>query len=247
MAFAIDIPAVDNQKLKTKAILLRQQKKRDPKYKDHPWPFLRDAIYTLDQSQGKKRKLPNEPMEPNPSCDCGGCINYVHHIVNRWHAQPRIVIPKSRRMIITWTLLACHYWLARYRWGTTIAVISRKRGEDDSQGSLELLRRIRFMHDHLPPEVHPVQMDYSATGRLRFPKSESEIIGIAQGADQLRQLTVTAIYADEMAFWEEAEGTYIASIPTIDGGGRFTGVSSANPGFFKQMVHDELNMAGLRG
>ncbi|MHA2313209.1 MAG: hypothetical protein ACXADF_17115, partial [Candidatus Thorarchaeota archaeon] len=71
----------------------------------------------------------------------------------------------------------------------------------------------------------------------------SEIIGIGQGANQLRQYTVTAILADEMAFWEEAQATYVAALPTIEGGGKFAGISSAHPGFFKSLVHDMTDVA----
>jgi hypothetical protein len=51
---------------------------------------------------------------------------------------------------------------------------------------------------------------------------------------------MTAIFGDECAFWEHARAFYAASKPTIDGGGRITLVSSASPGFFQQLVFDQL-------
>jgi hypothetical protein len=63
---------------------------------------------------------------------------------------------------------------------------------------------------------------------------------VAQGEHQMRQLSATAIFADEFAFWEHARQTYTAARPTIEGTGRFTGVSSAHPGFFKDLVFDEV-------
>jgi phage FluMu gp28-like protein len=68
----------------------------------------------------------------------------------------------------------------------------------------------------------------------------SEINAIGEGAHQFRQLVATAVFADEFAFWEKARETYSASRPTIEATGRFTGVSSAYPSFFKQLVFDEL-------
>jgi len=44
-----------------------------------------------------------------------------------------------------------------------------------------------------------------------------------------------------MAFWSDAEKMYSASIPTLEGGGKLTGVSSPAPGFFKRLVFDTLD------
>ena len=212
-------------------------------YARHPWPFLRDCVYTLDQATRKVRKFPSTEDGPNPKCTCGGCISYQHHVVNVWDQKRILVVPKSRRMMLTWTMVAAHYWLARFHPGTSIAFVSRKQGINDSEGSAELVKRAKFIHDHLPPKLQTVKVSYSWCRLLIHTDPQSEIIGVGQGADQLRQLTLTAIMADEMAFWEEAQPTYVASLPTIEGGGRFTGISSPNPGFFKLLVHDMVDAA----
>src|SRR5690606_27998644 len=128
-------------------------------------------------------------------------------------------------------------WLARYRPGSLIAIVSRKEGQTDSEGSKELVRRIKFMHEHLPPEVATVPMEYQS-GRIRSASLHSEIAAIGQGHDQLQAYAVTAILCDEFAFWEKAQETYAASLPTLEGGGRLTIISSANPGYFKLLCHD---------
>ena len=92
--------------------------------------------------------------------------------------------------------------------------------------------------EHLPPELAcPVHYQFC---RLHFPETDSEIIGIGEGPDQLRQLTITGILADELGFWASGYDTYVASRPTIEGGGRFTGISTPAPGFFKQLSMDLL-------
>jgi len=109
----------------------------------------------------------------------------------------------------------------------------------ESEGSAELVWRAKFIHEHVPEGLlMPCPIDYKFC-RMAFPNG-SEIIGIGQGADQLRQLTITAILGDEVAFWEHAREFYSASKPTIEGGGRITLVSSAYPGFFEQLVHDQF-------
>lgn len=233
-------PTTDELRLRAKARLKALQVRNERRYAQHPWPFLAEAIWTVDQVRNRIAKFPSEADDPDPTCGCapGGCGSYRHHLVNRWLTEPRLLIPKSRRMLATWTMLACHYWLARYRPNSLVAIVSRKRGETDAEGSAELVKRVRLMHEHLPAEVRPLTLEYQFA-RIRFPQINSEIVGIGQGADQLRQYTCTAILFDEFAFWEEARASYGASFPTLEGGGRLTIISSANPGFFKQLVHDE--------
>lgn len=203
------------------AKLKHYQSAHDVKYAADPWAFLTEAVFTLDQITGQVRRFPAHP--------------YLQYLTETWVRERLLLVPKSRRMMVTWLFVALHYWLARYRPGTTIAVVSRKEGRNESEGSAELISRIRFIHEHLPAHVSRPPAEYKFC-RFRFPDIHSEIIGIGQGPDQLRQLTLTAIFADEFAFWEQARDAYIASRPTIEGGGRFTGVSSAHPGFFEALV-----------
>lgn len=245
-AAALDGLTVDDLKLRAGARLRALQQESEQRYREHPWPFLKEAIWTLDQISGKTRKFPADLVDPlqtdRPDARCAtcgkSCQNYLECMVNVWAVTPRLLIPKSRRMMASWTMLACHYWLARYRPGSLVAIVSRKQGQTDSEGSNELVKRIHFMHTHLPPEVATVPMEYQ-TGRIRFPTLKSEMLAIGQGADQLRQYTVTAILFDEFAFWEKAHETYAASLPTLEGGGRLTIISSANPGAFELLVHDD--------
>jgi len=243
MGIKLDLSDDEHRTLQAEARLVQKRRSGSKLHARHPWPFLCDAIYTLDQARNRIEKLPTDMRDPHHPCDCGGCDNYLHHLVNTWFREKRFAVPKSRRMIVTWTMLACHYWLARFHPGTAIAIQSRKLGDNLAQGSWELIERIKFMELHLPPEVAPVPCVMPKGPLIRWPTINSHIMGIAQGANQLRQLTLTAILADEMAFWEEGQESYVASLPTLEGGGRFTAVSSAHPGFFKQMVYDEMNAA----
>jgi len=53
--------------------------------------------------------------------------------------------------------------------------------------------------------------------------------------------TASGIFADEMAFQEQAEDAFTAARPTFLGGGRFTGVSTPNfRNFWYRMVYDKM-------
>ena len=238
--FTIELPQQDELQLRATARLRATQKQHSTQYRDDPYRFLTECVWTLDQATSQVRRFPTYD-DPAPGCDCqpGGCKNYIQHVCNRWMAHKRYIVPKSRRVLVSWTMVALHCWLARFYPGSSVAFVSRKQGLNDSEGAAELVRRVKFIEEHLPLEIEPIPFKYNFA-RMAYPTIGSEIIGVAQGADQLRQYTLTAIFADEMAFWELAHDTYSASLPTLEGGGRFTGVSSANPGFFKQAVFDNL-------
>ena len=66
----------------------------------------------------------------------------------------------------------------------------------------------------------------------------SEIEGFPKGGDQVRQYHPSGMFTDETAFHEDAGETFAAIKPAIANGGRYTGVSSAYPGWFMLAAKD---------
>ena len=153
--------------------------------------------------------------------------------------EKKLLFPKSRRMQMTWSACVYILWDAMFHPGKFNPVCSKK--QEDAEWLLK--NRIKFIYDNLdkdfPRSLVPKMKDYQ--DKLEFEEIGSTIQAFPQGEHQLRQFTASTIFADEMAFWPEAEGTYAAAKPTLDGGGSFIGISSPAPGFFKKMVFDEVN------
>jgi hypothetical protein len=189
-----------------------------------PWAFVKDCVWTRDEARGMTRRYPPHA--------------YAELLVRRWQAHPLLAVPKSRRMVVTWLFVAVNYWLARFSPLSKVAFMARKLGKTETEGSSELVRRALFIHRHLPPTLPPCEVEYSI-GLIRFPNG-SEIVALGEGEEQARQHTFSSILADEVAFWERGLETWIALRPTIEGGGRVTAVSSAAPGFYRDLVHDLL-------
>jgi hypothetical protein len=189
-----------------------------------PWAFVRDCVFTRDEATGQVRRYPNRA--------------YAELLVRRWQEHPLLAVPKSRRMVISWLMVALNYWLARFHPLSKIAFMARKFGKTETEGSAELVRRARFIHEHLPPTFPPCDVEYQI-GLLRFPNG-SEIVALGEGEEQARQHTFSSVLADELAFWEKGLESWIALRPTIEGGGRITAVSSAAPGFFCDLCRDQL-------
>lgn len=166
-------------------------------------------------------------------------LEYVQLYCKIWVRERFIAVPKSRRMVMSWTNVALYTWDTMFNVGIANAFVSKK--EDDAD---ELVRRSKFIVENLDEELLPKALipahEYKF-GKLSFPEINSSIEGFPQGADQLRQFTFSGILADEMAFWENAQAMYSSSVPTLEGGGRFTAISSRAPGFFKRLVHDQLD------
>lgn len=200
--------------------------------RNDPWEFLK-GVRTLDQVDLKN------PIKPFPIHR-----KYLKLFVRVWERERLILVPKSRRMSMSWTNISLITWDCMFHGGRSWAMVSKKESDSD-----ELIKRCDFIlknldHDIIPKQIIPkFECVY---GKLTFPEISSYMQGFASGADQLRQFTFSGIFGDEMAFWEDAEKMFAASFPTIEGkngeeGGRFVGVSSGAPGFFERMVFDKLD------
>lgn len=196
--------------------------------KRDPWVFLTHFCYTIDSHDrdNPKKLFPNRP--------------YLQELTYLWTKYPLIVIAKSRQMLATWLFVCLYLWEAITYQGRLIFLQSKR--EEDAIGShtaaTGLLGRTRFVLEHLPPELKPI---FKATAnKIEFPDRNSTIWAIPQGPDVIRQHTASGILSDEMAFQYLAEDTYTSAIPTIENGGKFTAISTANPGFFQKLYLDTL-------
>lgn len=197
------------------------------KVRRDPIEFMR-CVRTLDEVDKLK------PIKPFPVD-----MQYIQLYAKLWVRERFIAVPKSRRMLMSWTNITLYTWDTMFNIGKHNAFVSKK--EDDSN---ELVKRAKFIIENLDYSKLPKELVPEFTDKycdLSFPELNSKISGFASGADQLRQFTLSGIFADEMAFWSDAQKMYSGSFPTLQGGGRFTAVSSAGPGFFKALVFDTLD------
>lgn len=211
----------------------RFQLRKRAEYANNPWAFLRDCIYTLD---GVDTVM---PVKPFPSD-----LQYLKFLSDLWKFEKLIAIPKSRRMVCSWNFISLFAHDTFFNKGRFNAFVSKK--EDDAA---DLISRAEFIYHHIPdwriprallPAIKNGKMSKQPPV-LEFPEINSKIQGFPQGAEQMRQFTISGLLGDECAFWEQAQKFYSASKPTLDGGGRMVLISSRSPGFFKKIVYDQLD------
>jgi hypothetical protein len=222
-------------------------------YARDPWRWIAECVTTVDELDALT------PVKPFPTAVCvscpryvGGCdpaqcptcgtslqpLTYLHDLATQWASAtpPLLLVPKARRMRLTWLFVACHVWLALHRPHANVFFVSSKEDK-----SAELVERASGILSRLPEVGGGGRVIERRNGppSLRLDNG-ALILGVAEGADQLRQFTATAILADEFGTWVWPRAAYSAMRPCIDGGGRLTLLSSAWPGTWAEMIKGEF-------
>lgn len=225
LAFREYLQALNN-KDKPNVPLIEAELKRCIKY---PAYFIMTHCFTKDEHD------PVNPVKRFPR------YKYIPFLIRELARYNRVAIPKSRQVMITWTVLAHLLYRAVYRRHQMIFIQSKK--EEDAAA---LVDRVKHMYEHLPWWIHaaaPLRrpLHKQPFNRLAFANG-SLIWGVPQGADVLRQYTASIVFQDEGAFQDRAEEAYNASKPTVEGGGQYIIVSSANGrNFFYRIVADKID------
>lgn len=193
--------------------------------------YLDHMVYTLDEHDATNpiKKLPMHKK-------------YMRELAQLFLDEQLLLVEKSRQMMVTWLMIACHLWDAQFHEGRRIFIQSKK--EVDAN---HLIDRAKIIYNNYPEYYRRVihnlfpAREPMAYLKLEFPKQNSVLQGTAQGADVLRQYTASRIFQDEMAFQDKAEEAFIAAKPTIVGGGSFIGVSTPNfKNFFYLLKSDQI-------
>ena len=193
----------------------------------NPWQWIKDCVITIDETTGESKKFPDKP--------------YFPYVIDAWQESSILAVPKSRRMMATWLFLALHLWAAIFRPFSAIFIQSQTSSKSEY---LVGPQRMWHMYNNLPagydwPKVSRSLMGQGGIKDISL-NNGSIIKAIGEGADQFRQYTASHVMMDEFGFWEKAKESYTATLPCIQGGGKVAIVSSAEPGFFEQVVSGKL-------
>lgn len=162
---------------------------------------------------------------------------YLEFLIDLWIKEPLLLVPKSRQIMATWLFCALYLWDTQFHTGRHTYFQSKK--EEDSDSIVQ--ERAGFILRHEPSFLWPADfrpekhINYCS---IQFESIHSQIIGIPEGGDQIRSKSPSGVFGDECAFQPEFEKAWEAIKPCIDKGARFTGLSSANPGYFHELVED---------
>lgn len=196
--------------------------------------FRTELCFTKDEARGGKVALIPDHA-------------YLREVDEALLTCSPLLIQKSRRTIITWTVCAFDVWLAAGgqdpRWpqllqsreNRKIVIGARKlKGEG---GSAEMLQeRVRFLIDQIEARGLREQWPEFPEFRWRYDQGKasngSVLAAVAQGADSFRGLGITFIHADEMGYWPLARASITTALHTLAGGGHLCGITTACAGTF---------------
>jgi len=171
-----------------------------------PWYFLTTHVKTQDPIAGA-RAYPD--------------YSYLQSLIADAQAHRYLLVPKSRQMMVTWSMVALTVWRAMFHRPGDYLFLSR-----NERCAEELLDRARFILDHLPAFMQP-RRSADNKSELEFAGLNSRLISLPATADGPRMYSPTAVFWDEMAFTPFDSQIWTALQPALLSGGSFAGVSSS--------------------
>jgi hypothetical protein len=163
----------------------------DEEYKRDPWLWFMNEVNTRDEATQLMRPWPDK--------------EYIRELVHILLTEPLVCIPKSRRMMVSWTFAALSVYEARYFPNHAIFIQS----ETEDKAAFITDKRCAFIEDNLNEpalrrQYRPIRTTKGAIGRITYPQTESYIWAIPQGGSIIRTYTFSRLYMDESDF--QAEG-----------------------------------------
>jgi phage FluMu gp28-like protein len=201
----------------------------------------RDGLMFLKFVKTRDEADQNESLKPFPVH-----LEYIRAVWNVLVNNRKVVVAKSRQMLMSWIMCAFCVWWARFKphqavyWQTQKAEDAYEKVAMPTQSGRAggYMGRCQLIEANLPPFLQqPIR---PTEGLIVYPNG-SIIQGIPGGADQIRGKVVSVYVGDEFAFQEEARGVYTATAPLIQKGAKFIAVSTPNGGpeasMFAQLFH----------
>jgi hypothetical protein len=182
-----------------------------------------DGVFWLKFVQTRDEADPENIVKPFPVHQA-----YIRELWGLLVAEQKIVIAKSRQMMVSWLVAAYAVWRARFKPHQAIYWQSQQREDSDKMVCLPdgpIEGRCQFIESHLPQwmrqSVKPIE------GVLAWPNG-SFVQALAGGSNKIRGKTATIVIEDEYAMQEEQAGVFEAVAPLIQKGAQAIFISTPN-------------------
>lgn len=163
-----------------------------------PWYFITSYAKTLDNETGEIKLFPK--------------WEYLNKFLKDIRSEKNLSRKKSRRLLLTWFVMAYELWALEFVKNYPMFNLSRKEklvddgGENSTPNSLH--GKIRFIWKNLP--AHLKRNITFANLRIECPGTNSFIIGESSNADAGRGGGYAFGFIDEAAFIEYGETVFAA-------------------------------------
>lgn len=182
-----------------------------------------DGLFWLRWVRTRDEADPERSVKPFPIH-----LEYIRQLWTVYHEEPRVVVAKSRQMLVSWVTAAFCAWIARFT--PNQAIYWQSQQYDDAAAMISLAEggyqgRIQFIEAMLPSWMQ--QAVKCSEGRVQYPNG-SMIQALAGGADKVRGKVASVYVGDEFARMEDQAGTYAAVAPLMQKGSRAIFISTPN-------------------
>jgi hypothetical protein len=165
---------------------------------------------------------------------------YKCNLCPQSQTEPLLVVEKSRDMVATWTIVMLYTWDTLFHEGAQNILQSLTAAK-----AYDLVDRGWRIYKHQPAFLKRVHRATRTKGDMKggvleVPSLGSAMMGFPQDPDTVRQFHPRGLFQDEAAFMPKAGDAFAAAKPTIQNGGRYTAISSANAGWFQCVCEDKL-------
>jgi hypothetical protein len=206
------------------------------------WDFLSRGVWTKDEASGQVRQFP-AALLTDEGLERFAYLRYCTEERVKYRVR---AYEKSRRMLVTWWLLALYLYDIMTRPNHANAVAS-----DKLEKSAYLLgsERMQFIYDHIPGDVWPNKpvVTFSAKRGMGWTLAKCENTGsynmaVASGESQMQQYTFSNVLMDEFPRWQWQEESWRNIQPTTQGGGCVDIVCTAELGSFAyDLLYDRVS------
>lgn len=177
----------------------------DELYKKDPWAWFMNEVNTRDEATQLMRPWPDK--------------EYLRELIHIILSEQLVAIPKSRRMMVSWTFAALAVYEARYFPHHAIFIQS----ETEDKAAFITDKRCSFIEDNLNEPLlrksyKPIRTTKGAIGRITYDQTDSYIWAIPQGSSVIRTYTFSRLYMDESDFQAEGHDALSAALSIAEHG-----------------------------
>jgi len=193
-----------------------------------PLFWLQNHTRTRDSHWRESRA--SSPYRPFPSKP------YFAPVIEAIQNEPVLFVEKSRDLMISW--LCVGYFTHAAMTNHEREVLFQSQKEDKAAELIDYAKTLYEQQNEQLKRRFPLSKPLKEQSALKLEFTNgSRIIGIPEGADQIRSFHPWGLLMDEAAFQPEAGEAYDAAVPVCQ---KIIVVSSAGPGWFADFVTDEL-------
>jgi len=187
----------------------------DKEYMEDPWVWFMCELQTQDEASQAMLGWPDK--------------DYLHDLIWVLNHEQAVFIPKSRRMMVSWTMAAWAVYKARY-WPHHAIFI---QSETEEKAAFITDKRCAYLENNLREPLlrrkyKPIRTHQGLIGRITYEATDSYVWAIPQGDDVIRSFTFSILIMDESEFQPEGPKALVSALPTLEKGAQLIVASTSN-------------------